>query len=443
MLHKKQSSKFVNCEGKLHKGTIWLGVPYIQQMNDNKVRLCSDANINGEKKQLYFEVDKKWEKYLVTEYSDPFVLAVIKKAMKHSWDIHFEQPMSESLHYNLTSYMIPVYARNFEMFHEIDLLGDVTDYIVPSENRAGTGFSAGVDSFYSVLKHLNNEKYPNMNVTHLLLAVNGSASTGVSEELDKEWLESSEKKFRPYAEEMGLELITIASNVDLIYVNDQALFGEVIITSAFIYTLRKLFSIYYWASTYPAEILGFDKKDAGWTEPLSTKYISIQDLEIYHCGSETNRVGKVEFIADFPIVQKGLTVCGEVEAINCGSCVKCLRTMAELTAVKKLDLFHESFPVEFYKKHFISKLAEEIAIDHPPFTTDILDAMKANGIKIPFIVYPLAYLWYKPIRILRGKLKHITFLRKLYYKFDLDLKLGGRKQSEKERERKLNGKFKG
>ena len=39
--------------------------------------------------------------------------------------------------------------------------------------------------------------------------------------------------------------------------------------------------------------------------------------------------------------------------------------------------------------------------------------------------YFYAYLWYKPIKFLRKKLKNIKFIRKLYYKFNIDYKLDG------------------
>lgn len=428
---------------KLKSGEMHLGIPYIKEMDNGKARLCSALSINGRKQIMYFEVDSRWKKYLVTENSDAFVLAILEKAMKNSFDISFEQPLSEELYYGLVTYTIPVYAKNFEMFHKIKLTGEITKQNPESEGKAGTGFSAGVDSFYTVLKHIGNKKTPSYNVTHLLLAVNGAAATGVSEEMDREWLEASQKKFKVYADRIGLELICAGGNIDLLYSGDACLNGDAITTASFVYALQKLFGIYYWASAYPASIFSFHQSDGGFCENVSVPYISTKRLKFYHSGSEVNRIGKVKYIADNRIVQKGLTVCGEMDACNCGCCFKCLRTMSELYAIKKLDLFKESFPVDNYKKHFVSKFAQELAVDHPPFTTDILNEMKKNGTRIPFTVYPLAFLVYKPLYMFRGKLKHVVWLRRLFYKFNLDEKILGRKQSSKERERKLNGIYKG
>lgn len=442
-IKEKKYTRFKYVQKELKKGEMHLGIPYIEEMDNGKARLCANLSINGNMQVIYFEVDNCWKKYLVTENSDAFILAVLEKAMKNSFDISFEQPVSEELYYGLVTYTIPIYARNFEMFNEINLIGDITLENPVSECKTGTGFSAGVDSFYTILKHMGNKKTPSYNVTHLLLAVNGAAATGVSEEMDREWLEASREKFQKYAAAMGLELICAGGNIDLLYLNDTCLGGDAITTSSFVYALQKLFSTYYWASTYPANIFSFNQSDGGFCENVSVSYISTRKLKFYHSGSEINRIGKVKYIADNPLVQKVLTVCGELDAFNCGCCFKCLRTMSELYAIKKLELFKDSFPADNYKKHFISKFAQELSTDHPPFTTDIINEMKNNRIKIPFIVYLLSFLVYKPLYMLRSKLKHIVWLRRLFYKFNLDEKILGRKQGSKERERKLNGIYKG
>lgn len=431
------------CKGLGKKeNTLYLGKTYLKQAENGRVRLCSDITINEFTETLYFEVDSRWSDYLVLEVSDCFVLATLERAMKNSWDIQFETPMSEELYYGLTTYTIPVYARNIKMFHEIELIGKTSNEPIPSENRAATGFSAGVDSFYSVLKHIDNDKCPNHNITHLVLAANGAASTGISERATNEWMQASVKKLKPYADELNLELIDITGNIDLFYAKDKCLNGDVITTAGFIYALQKLFGIYYWGSAYPGEVLKFHPHDGGYFEDLAVPYASTKAIRFYHSGSETNRIGKVRYIAKNPIVQKSLTVCGSLDGKNCGQCVKCLRTMAEINALGYLDDFSESFPVENYKRKSTIYLAKEIAIDHPPFTTDILKEMKEQGKKVPLIIYPLAYLWYRPIYRLRAKLKYNLMLRKFIYKFNLDELLLGTKHSQEERERKLNGEIK-
>ena len=431
------------------KNEIRISVPYLQQ-SVGHTSLCVDTTwvVNGQayEQTFHYQVEDKWGRYFVTERSDAWVLTFLEIAMEHACDLVFETPISEDLKYQLERYLIPVYVQHFDMLHEIKLVGPFTAETLPSEGVTGTGFSAGVDSFYSVLSHLHTGM-PGKDVTHLVLAVNGAASTGMTEEMDEDWYQEEVGRFKPLAEEMGLELIGIRSNITLLS-NDRAFYlgGDAIVTLAFIHALSKLFGTYYWASAYRADILRFDTHDGGYMEPFVLPILGVRSgVHFYHSGSETNRVGKVRFIADDPVAQKGLTVCGQdidrSKRINCGRCVKCLRTMAELTAVGKLDKFDKVFPVADYKAHFSSRLADELALDHPPFTTDITATLRENGVHIPFTVFVKKYLWYKPYYFAKKKLRNNRFMMELYYGTGLGKKLSGIEHDERHAEARMKNRF--
>ena len=159
-------------------------------------------------------MDEKWGKYLTPDFSDPFILAVFEFAIESGLDIEYEAPMTEDLKYQLETYLIPIFAKKVDYLKEFDLKGDTAPSRINSENVTGTGFSGGVDSFYSVLKHIKSP-YDSKRVTHLLLAVNGAAATGVDAKTDKEWFDEEMRRFTKLAEEMKLELIGVNSNVSL------------------------------------------------------------------------------------------------------------------------------------------------------------------------------------------------------------------------------------
>lgn len=365
------------------------------------------------KKTLFYEVEEKWGKYLVAGRSDPFVLALLELAMEKNCDISYEAPMSETLKYNLECYLIPVYSRKIRGFHKIRLLGSVINEAVPSEEVAGTGFSGGVDSFYTVLSHMDSE-YSTKRVSHLMLAVNGAAQTGFLEELDQKWFREEMERFTPAAKELGLELIGVNSNVSLLSQHKKLLKGgDSIVTCSFVYALRGLFGTYYWASAYEADVLKFVGNDGGFMEPFSVPLMNVENLHFYHSGCEVSRLEKVEYIARNSVAQKFLTVCGD--PVSCGCCFKCLRTMTELYSINKLDLFDKVFDVEGYKRILTSKLAREFTIDHPPFTTDILKSMKRNGVKVPIVVWIKKYIYFKPYYFLKKQLRNNKSLMRLWY----------------------------
>lgn len=418
--------------------------PYIEKKDNHKERLCANTIWNdGEKVEeilLFYEVDAEWGKYFVTEVSDAFVLAILENAMNGGYDVYFEQPLSEDLYYQLERYLIPTYSRKIKELERISLIGGISGEMISSENVVGTGFSAGVDSFHAILSNYSS-KFTAHNVTHLLLCVNGAANTGMDETLSEHWFVEMIDKTKPMAEELHLKLIGVNSNIDMLSSKRTILKGgDAVVTSGFIHALRKLFGTYYWASTYTADVVEFSNYDGGYMEPLSLPWISVRGLQFYHAGSECSRLEKVKMIADNAVVQKGLSVCGN--SYNCGRCFKCLRTMTELYSINKLDSFSKVFPVEDYKKNFIFRVAAELAIDHPPFTTDILKSMKENNNKVPVLAYLLKYLFYKPFYFIKAKLKNKKWLMKIYYYHHLDKKLTGIEHDNEYVKAKLEGRGK-
>ena len=421
---------------------IKIGSVYLKE-NDNYVKLCADisSNLDGIEvdKTYFYEVEKKWRKYLVTETSDAFVVGLINLAMDYNANIEFTVPISEDLKYQLETYYIPVMANHYSFKSLIRLIGNCIIPDFDTQNAVGTGFSGGVDSFYSVLKHLESS-YASKKLTHVILAVNGAAGTGMTKNMDKEWYDEECHRFKPIVEEMGLEFVGINSNMVEFQQRLKAMKGgSLIVTAGFVFALNKLFSTYYWASTYGASVMKFDMEDPGFFEPFTVPLVTTSKLRFYHSGSETNRIGKVKYIADNKFAQKTLTVCGNTN--NCGICFKCLRTMAELYAIGKLDNFSEVFPVAEYKKHLSSRFARELAVDHPPFTTEIMDELKRNGIKIPLSIYAKKQFLYKPYYFLKSRLRKNKLAMKIYYGYGWDNKYEGVTHSQEYIEARMDGRI--
>ncbi len=390
------------------------------------------------KETVYFEADPQWEKYFTFEVSDPFILAMFEVAIENGYDIEHEAPVTEDLKYQMETYLVPIFAKKIPGCRNFCLKGPVTDQKIPSESVTGTGFSAGVDSFYTVLSH-KDHPCPSKRVTHLLLAVNGAAATGVNAERDRKWFDEEMRLFTPLAEELGCKLIGVNSNVSLLNHYRKLLKGgSGITTSSFVHALRKLFGTYYWASTYEADVLEFRSDDLGYVEPFFLPLLSVEGLRFYHSGSEVNRMEKVEYIADNETVQKGLTVCGGPK--SCGICFKCTRTMAELYAVGKLDRYGKVFrEAPVYEKKLAKNLGRELAQDHPPFTTEILDKLKSEGKRVPLRTYLWKTFYFKPFLYFKKKLKYNPLAMKLYYEKGWIDKLGEPRPSEETIQAKLRG----
>jgi hypothetical protein len=178
-------------------------------------------------------------------------------------------------------------------------------------------FSGGVDSFFSVLRHLDE-------VTHLIFVVGFDiAAEGRSPLRD-----AALRMAREVAQALGKTLVEVETNVRTFtdrYVDWLLYHGPVLASVALLHqrTFRKVFipATHTYAHPYP---MG--------THPLLDPLWSTEFTEFVHDGGEATRPEKVGFIAGSELAMDWLRVCawspkGEY---NCGRCEKCLRTMINL-----------------------------------------------------------------------------------------------------------------
>ncbi len=209
------------------------------------------------------------------------------------------------------------------------------------------------------------------------------------------------------------------------------------------YAIQKLIGVYHHNSGYAIEDIDASKNtytqsgyDGSFMDLFALPRFSSENLTTYVTGSDKSRVEKEEAFADFEAAQKFLSVCGEEyggkdlgEKFNCSVCKKCLRTMSGFYALGKLDNFREVFDVDGYKKYLGRRLGKWFAYDHGGFVRDFKTYAKRNGVKIPFSAYLWKWCVYSPYHFLVRHLRNSKFVRKLYYKFNIDILIHGYRNS--------------
>lgn len=197
-----------------------------------------------------------------------------------------------------------------------------------SPPAAGTGafFSAGVDSFYTVLKYLDE-------ITHLVFVENvfdprvptdeaRDTARAAAADLGKPLVEVR-ANFRHLGDAAGVRhLLYHGSALAAIALLMQGTVGRMLIASTFSYDLLRP-----WGSHVLIDPL--------W---------STESLEIVHDGCEANRPMKLARLAESEVAMRHLRVCqnrplpGLVvsDRLNCGACKKCLLTMTNLRVVGAL-----------------------------------------------------------------------------------------------------------
>ncbi len=206
------------------------------------------------------------------------------------------------------------------------------------------------------------------------------------------------------------------------------------------YALQKLIRVYHHNSGYAFENMETSKNnfskvgnyDGSYVDLFALPRLSSETLTAYVTGFDKTRVEKEEAIADFEAAQKFLSVCGVeyggteiMKEYNCSKCKKCIRTMSGFYAMGKLDNFREVFDVDDYKAHLGRRLGWWFAFENGGFVQDFKKYAKKNGVKIPFSAYLWKWCIFGPVHFLAGLLRNSAFVRKLYYKFKIDILMHG------------------
>lgn len=325
---------------------IKIGKPYIESKNGKSKLIFNIKDENTIDYNLYFEVDDQFKEYLVTEVSDASVVCLLLYAMENNFNIECETPVSERLMYQLNEYLIPAISKNIKCYHNIKILAKTND-IEFNGKAVGTGLSCGVDSFYSVLKNLEHGK-SKLQLTHLCFFNAGATGMFGGEAARNVYLERS-KRFERVANELGCTYIACDSNMNE-FLHQEHERTHIFRTLCIPLALQKLFSTYYFSSSYEYSEFKFSDFDPAYYEILILPNLSNQNIRFVEVGGETTRQGKVEYISKYDITHRELNVCiSEIE--NCHECRKCRRTMLNLYIAGKLDSYNRVFDVEWFNNN--------------------------------------------------------------------------------------------
>ena len=293
---------------------------------DDSIVLSADCTLRHfGSDTIYFKFDKKYKDFIVADAS-PFAAALLVPAMKLGQDLIIEGAISEKLYRGMHEVMTIMLSWNIGLKPISIIASELKkDEYAPQKNASF--FSGGVDSFYTYLKNKESGKEK---INYFILA-NGYDISLDSTEL---W-----KTTRNIIQDIGrkehIEIIEVESNVRRMI--------EPIIPWGFTHggclaalglSLRKELKSIFIASSYHNDQM------FPWGSHPDTDYLwSTETLSFHHDGADVNRVQKVGFIAEYPIVLENLRVCylNKKNKFNCGQCDKCLRTMINLRIAGALE----------------------------------------------------------------------------------------------------------
>lgn len=324
-----------------------------KEIIDNKARVSAKIDMDGVSKILFFESAKDNLQYLCDDTADGFLLGLLVVALKGHSDITVESPVSERLLYGLTTFLIPALVKMNPEFQRITI---DSRYMVNKKSNqlhgVATGISCGVDSFYTVLKHIGSDVPDSYRLTHLALFNAGNFGW----QYEPSWREFQKQiqYVQPACDSLKLPLLWLNSNLmEFVSFPFEQVHTFCNIASALI--LQNLIQTYYYSSGHSIGEFKLSFSDSSHYDLINEIALKTENFEMVSFGGLVSRFEKTKYIADFTSVTKNLNVCvnsekarKEFNKINCSKCYKCIRTMTNLDVLGKLEKYDEVFDLATY-----------------------------------------------------------------------------------------------
>lgn len=363
--------------------------PYITTTKDS-ARVNAKIHINNQHETLWYEIPIKHKKYLVTEVSDAFVVALLYVSASLEYDIKCEQAVSEPLLFQLNNHLLPIMCKqhNKKTTH---IIANAYNKALPCENKVGTGYSAGVDCFYSIMKHLpkttEKESALYRNKLDTICVIDVGVFRGEHPKKDFDFMVSEAKNL---AKELNLESLYINSNLKILPEKYSRVFPYRIISA--ILSLQKYFSCYLLASwrIFAMFELTTKKKDSASQDLLTTQYLSTKTTHFISCGSNSSRIDKIIELCEFEPCYSKLKPCARNWDSNCCSCRKCREDIVTLDALGKLEKFRKVFDLKKIRRQMPINIAYVLVATDTPSDGSAAKLLKDLDYPIPQQSYKLA-----------------------------------------------------
>ena len=325
---------------------ISVGTPYIEQTG-SRVYVCSNINDNGNEYVIRFGTYSGYAGYLTDDRLDPFVVALLPRAMCREENLKCMAPVSRSLLSQINEYLVPVCSSRMKDYHQIKVEADVVDDLTENAGAVATGYSGGVDSMHTVMNMTDPAKAP-FKLTHLVIA-NCGAYEGGDDERKISFF--TDKATNGIVKDTGLELLLIDTNLHQVHNDEKYLSVISYRLSSCVLALQKLFSVYYISTTYEFAKFSFDINDSAYADLFLLPYLSLKNTKLYSTGGQKPRIEKLKDLSDYEPAIKYLHPCTMTRRNRDCRCVKCVFTKVALYALGTLDRFEEVFDLDEFEKN--------------------------------------------------------------------------------------------
>jgi hypothetical protein len=344
--------------------------------------------------ECFYEIAPEYAELADTETCDSFMLSMLQVAMFYGEDLHISGLVSEQLLLNLNREIIPILNAFNAQYRKINLTADRTySRAIYNGHGVGTGFSGGVDSFFTFLNNFAHPVSEERKITHAFFFNVGSH--GVSAD-PKELaqihgqFESRYNYLTDYPREIGLPFIKMNSNIHRFQPSGHIENCSFVTCGAgllFQKGLRRyLLSSggYNYKEKFDSLLLG-ENKDTSTLDPLLLPYFSTENLQFSAVETKFSRMEKLNALSVYEPALHRLNICYRHDELaeNCSVCEKCGFTLLMLNVLGCIDQFASAFDLKKYyrmEKYYAAKALVHASTDI--YYADICRQAKERGFSL-------------------------------------------------------------
>jgi len=294
---------------------------------------------------IWFELDEQYQSMIDTESVDAFFILYTWLAMERGLSLRVEGKVSRQLANAVTQDIQKMFLALCPRLHEvnIDVLNSEASW-PQSAGASATGFSGGVDSWYTTLQAAEN----GTPYSYYLFANTGQHGKDNIEVVFAQRFAVAERALHT----MDKPLIAVDSNIDSIF-RERFQQRVAISNIACALLFQQGISRYDYSSSFIPEDSGvFEYYDMSVLDPYLLPLLNTERICFYSIGDDAGRIEKLEYIASRELFSNEIYVCIEktVPIKNCGYCFKCRRTQLALESIDRIALLKNNFDFSFYKK---------------------------------------------------------------------------------------------
>lgn len=359
---------------------------------DHGIRLRCSVSSHGLPDELWFLVKGLEISDFVLSSYNWAVIAMLLPAMCRGDDLVIQGRLSARLFTNVNNDLQAVLRISDPRLNQIRLkTEELNNDCRARTNRVGTGFSAGVDSFATLLLFAGSNPTTGIAVTDLCTfnvgAMGAYNKPGVAE-LFKYYCDRTKR----YARTRELKDISVDSNISDFYTGLGFQKTHTFRNIAAALALEGVLDYYLYSSAVDfRDIRIAEGADSAYMDPILLPLLSTENLTFISAGAGLSRYKKTALIAGQPDAQSMLDVCVEPAAKrlsfvrpNCSRCWKCSRVLISLESLGLLENFEQVFDLEYYqqnkKKLYAALLVN--ALGGNQIDREVVLEAKAAGLRI-------------------------------------------------------------